>query len=78
MKDKPGIGHNDPPILVELTPELATFVIRNCQSNLLLGLNLVIAVGSAEAAAPILELREQFHAVMKAVRDAGGKDPDAE
>jgi len=33
---------NNPPILVELTPELADFVVQNCDSNLSYALGIIM------------------------------------
>lgn len=67
------IGANHPPrdITVTFTPELATFLLANCESNMIMGLGMLEnrkAGYSQETTVRIVEMIEQFKAVKAAVK----------
>lgn len=68
-------------IFVELTEELADFVVENCEKNLEAALSVLMAshggsngrgenLLSKESMVRIVEMNEKFKAVLKAVKDA--------
>lgn len=61
--------HNNPPILVEMTPEMADFVVLNCESNMHFALANLQTV-SRPTAEKLVEQIENFRALLKAVEDA--------
>lgn len=63
-------GSNNPPVIVELTPELADFVIENCDSNLAMGFNVLQGTQSRDVAERVVVLVEKFKALKAAVERA--------
>lgn len=61
-----GIGDNKPPVLIELTPEQATFLVENCDSNLAAGLAFLQSV-SRQTAEKLVAQMEMFKAIKKAM-----------
>lgn len=61
---------NNPPIFVELTPELAQFVKDNCEVNLNFGLQSLQTLTSRDLQKQMVTQLENFKALRKAVLDA--------
>ena len=61
-----GIGDNNPPVIVELTKEQATFLLENCDTNIGYGLNFLQSV-SRETAEKLVEQMEMFKGIKAAV-----------
>lgn len=64
------IGDNHPPILVEMTPDLAEFVEKNCAANIALGLGALQRGQRRAAAEELVDMIERFKALQAAVRKA--------
>lgn len=58
-------------IRVELTPELATFVLENCDANLQMALRHLQSM-SPDLAVKMVDTTEKFKALRAAVLEAGG------
>lgn len=61
---------NNPPILVELTPELAQFVKDNCETNLAFGLQALGTLTSRDLQEQMVQQMENFKALRQAVIEA--------
>jgi N12 class adenine-specific DNA methylase len=60
-----GQGHNNPPVILELTREEAEFVLKNAEDNMAVGLNIVMAV---QAGTMSREVGEKTVALIEAFR----------
>ena len=63
-------GHNNPPVLLELTREEAEFILRNAETNMEQGLAILTSGFSDEAKRKTVELIEQFRPIRDKVKDA--------
>lgn len=79
------LKHNNPPdVVLNLTHEQATFMLKNCIANSKLCLALIMGLADENIsiehkqakAAPIVAMQERFRDIMKLLRDAGAKEPD--
>lgn len=71
------MGTNNPPILVELTPELADFLFKNCESNIVFGLKAIDptnpTITSEDLVIETVQMLESFKAIRAAIIKA--KEP---
>lgn len=76
-------GHNNPPITLELPPELATFLIDNCTKNISFSLDMLMKAQMAgmtggenpldkKTITKLVGLMEQFKQLRQLTLDAGG------
>ena len=61
---------NNPPIVVELTPELADFLLDNCEANIEFGLKAMSTMESRDLIEKLIENMEKFKSLRQAVKDA--------
>lgn len=61
---------NNPPVLVELTPELAAFLLDNCDSNIEFGLKTMPTMESEDLIRALIKNMENFKSIRQAVRNA--------
>lgn len=61
---------NNPPLLVELTPELAEFLLENCESNLAFGIQALPTLTSQDLQEQMVTQLENFKALRAAVKKA--------
>lgn len=75
-----GIGGNSPPVILELTPEEAAFLMDNCESNMQMGMKMLLAVQagtmSLEAGQATVALVEKFRPIHAKLRAAGVVVPE--
>lgn len=64
---------NNPPLLVEMSPELAEFVLANCESNLTFGIQALGTLTSRDLQEQMVTQLEHFKALRAAVTKA--KEP---
>lgn len=77
-------SNNPPDVVLELTHELATFLLENCHANRRLGLAMIMAIGEENMpveekrvkAQKFVELNEQFGKIMYQLRKAGAREKD--
>ena len=79
------LKHNRPPdVVLNLTHEQATFMLKNCLANSALCMKLIMSLAELgmsieqkqAKAAPIEAMQDRFRDVMKLLRDAGAQEPD--
>lgn len=63
---------NNPPVVIELEPELADFLVENCESNIEFALRALQTMGveSRAAAEKLVEMNDKFKRLRDAVRKA--------
>ncbi len=66
--------NNPPYVSLELTQEQAEFLLKNCNSNLTLGLQLVMACKSREQAEKFIQFNENFKAIRTMLLKQGVKE----
>jgi len=74
------MSNNPPDVILDLTAEEATFLLRNCQSNIQYGLQSLQAAdiegASNEFFVRMRDLIEQFSNIRDKLRNSGAKDAD--
>jgi hypothetical protein len=63
-------GHNNPPVILELTREEAEFVLKNADTNMAQGLAILTGGFSVEAQRKTVDLIEQFRPIRDKVKEA--------
>ena len=61
---------NNPPVVVEFTPEQAEFLKNNCDTNIAFGLAALQDMKSRESAEKMVELLEAFKGIKQALEKA--------
>jgi len=79
------LKHNRPPdVVLNLTHEQATFMLKNCLANSALCMKLVMSLAELDIpieqkqakAAPIAAMQDRFREIMTALRAAGAQEPE--
>jgi hypothetical protein len=63
-------GHNNPPVMLELTREEAEFMLLNAETNMAQGLAILTGGFSEEAQRKTVALIEQFRPIRDKVKEA--------
>lgn len=61
-------GHNNPPVLIELTREEAAFLRENCESNVAFGLTALGSLTSRDLQEKMVRNIELFKAILDKVK----------
>ena len=56
-------SNNPPDVVLELTKDQAQFLLKNCDSNMKLALNLITQCSTQKEAEPYVKLNEQFKSI---------------
>lgn len=60
-------GHNNPPVVIELTTELTEFLLDNCNTNLEFGLKSLNMLSSPDLQKQMVAAIENFKGVREAI-----------
>jgi hypothetical protein len=69
-----GVSNSNGMVFIELSPEMAEFLIENCNSNIIMALNMIDPTGpmklEEDNVRKVVDMAEKFKAIKKATERA--------